>query len=214
MVDKEKITEWFRKELNISNQPEMKVKITNAHVSEIKEYLKLLDLIIDIDVVNMSNLDDNECYTVISQPGMRYAQAKALVDALVKDKIFQTISAKDRRFVTDRLLSTIEGKIMEDMVLLETKMSKPNCEVFKLRFAVGEYDMVIFYPETVTCEIFEIKHSKEVHPNQYRHLIDEKRIKETEFRYGDIKRRCVIYNGESHIENSIEYINVEEYLEF
>lgn len=214
LVDKEKITEWFRKELNILNKPEMKVEITNAHVNEIKEYLKLLDLIIDIDVVNISNLDDRECQTVISQPGMRYAQAKALVEALVMDKLFQTISAKDRSFVTDRMLSTIEGKIMEDIVLLETKMAKPNCEIFKLRFAVGEFDMVIFNPQTVSCEIFEIKHSKEAHPSQFRHLIDEQKLKETEFRYGDITRRCVIYNGESHIENSIEYINVEQYLKF
>ncbi len=214
LVDKEKITEWFRKELNILNKPEMKVEITNAHVNEIKEYLKLLDLIIDIDVVNMSNLDDRECQTVISQPGMRYAQAKALIEALVMDKLFQTISAKDRRFVTDRMLSTIEGKIMEDIILLETKMAKPNCEIFKLKFAIGEFDMVIFNPQTVTCEIFEIKHSKEVHSDQCRHLIDEQKLKETEFRYGDITRRCIIYNGESHVENGVEYINVEEYLMF
>ena len=77
-------------------------------------------------------------------------------------------------------------------------------------------DAYSFGMETVlniglSCEIFEIKHSKEVHPEQYRHLIDEQKLKETEFRYGDITRRCVIYNGESHIENDVEYLNVEEY---
>ena len=214
LVDKEKITEWFRKELSILNKPEMTVEITNAHVVEINEYLKLLDLIIDIDIVNMIDLDEKEYQTVISQPGMRYAQAKALVEALVKDKLFQTISAKDRGYVTERMLSTIEGKIMEDIILLETQMAHQNCEVFKLKFAVGEFDMVIYNPQTISCEIFEIKHSDEVHPNQYRHLTDEQKLKETEFRYGDITRRCVIYNGESHIENGIEYINVEEYLMF
>lgn len=214
LVDKEKITEWFRKELDILNKPEMKVEITNAHVKEIKEYLKLLDLIIDIDVINMSNLDDKEFQTVISQPGMRYAQAKTLVEVLVKDKLFQTISAKERSYVTDRMLSTIEGKIMEDIILLETKMAYPNCEVFKLKFMVGEFDMVIFNPQTVSCEIFEIKHSKETHPEQCHHLNDEQKLKETKFRYGDITRKCVIYNGESHIENNIEYINAEEYLMF
>ena len=214
LVDKEKITEWFRKELSILNKPEMTVEITNAHVVEINEYLKLLDLIIDIDIVNMIDLDEKEYQTVISQPGMRYAQAKALVEALVKDKLFQTISAKDRGYVTERMLSTIEGKIMEDIILLETQMAHLNCEVFKLKFAVGEFDMVIYNPQTISCEIFEIKHSDEVHPNQYRHLTDEQKLKETEFRYGDITRRCVIYNGESLIENGIEYINVEEYLMF
>ena len=145
---------------------------------------------------------------------MLFRSAKALVEVLVKDKLFQTISVKDRSYVTDRMLSTIEGKIMEDIILLETKMAYPSCEVFKLKFMIGEFDMVIFNPQTVSCEIFEIKHSKEVHPEQYRHLNDEQKLKETEFRYGDIVRKCVIYNGESHIENDIEYINVEEYLMF
>lgn len=214
LVDKEKITKWFMNELDILNKPEMSVKITNAHVKEIKEYLRLLDLIYDIDLININNLDEKEFQTIITQPGMRYAQAKALIDSLMKDKLFQTISLKERNYVTERLMSTIFGKIMEDMILLETKMAFPNCEVFKLKFSIGEFDMVVFNPETSSCEIFEIKHSKESNLKQCRHLIDEKKIKETEFRYGDITRKCVIYNGLSHIENNIEYINVEEYLLF
>ena len=36
---------------------------------------------------------------------------------------------------------------MEDIVLLETKLSKKNCEVFRLQFAIGEFDMVVFNPD-------------------------------------------------------------------
>lgn len=32
---------------------------------------------------------------------------------------------------------------MESIVLLETKLSKKNCEVFRLQFAIGEFDMNI-----------------------------------------------------------------------
>lgn len=214
LVNKEQITQWFRKKLDILNTPGMTVKIKESHVTEIKEYLKLLDLVYDIDVVNLSDLDNKEYQSVISQPGMRYSQSKVLVESLLKDKIFQSIPVIERNYVIERLLSTIKGKMMEDIILLETKLHYPNLEVFKLKFAIGEFDMVIFNPNTISCQIFEIKHTNTSHPNQYRHLIDNEKIKTIEFRYGDIKRRCVIYNGTSHLENDIEYINVEEYLMF
>lgn len=63
------------------------------------------------------------------------------------------------------------------------------------------------------CDIFEIKHSAEIVPAQYRFLDDQEKLKATEFRYGKIKRRIVLYRGEStKLDNGIEYLNVEEYL--
>ena len=50
-------------------------------------------------------------------------------------------------------------------------------------------------------------------PTQHRFLDDPDKLKSTEFRYGPIKRRAVIYRGPSMtLENGIEYLNVEEYL--
>lgn len=212
IVDREQITEWFMKELEILNKPEMKVQVTDAHVQQIKEYLSLLDLIVDIDVVNMSDLAKKEQQPVISQPGMRYAQAKVLIDALSKDVVFSTLSLNDRNRVTERMLSTIQGQLMEDIVLLETKLARPNCEVFKLKFAVGEFDMVIYDPASASCEIFEIKHSEKIHPKQYQHLTNQEKIKQTSFRYGEITKKCVIYRGKSTRKDEIQYLNVEEYL--
>ena len=111
----------------------------------------------------------------------------------------------------------------KDYIYILTNQSFPNLvkiscvkdkQVFKLKFKVGEFDMVIFDPLTSSSEIFEIKHSKETHHSQYRFLVDEEKLNLTRFKYGEIKRRCVIYNGISHIENDIEYINVDEYLLF
>ena len=109
---------------------------------------------------------------------------------------------------------------MEDIVLLETKLSKWECEVFKLQFAVGEFDMVVFYPEEACCEIYEVKHSKEVVQQQCRHLLDHKKCEETAFRYGVIRGKYVIYRGEDtslknvfpEAEEDITYMNVENYL--
>ncbi len=212
IVDREQIIEWFMNELDILNKPQMKVEITDAHVQQIKEYLVLLDLIVDIDVVNIHDLAKKEVQPVISQPGMRYAQAQALIDALSKDVVFSTLSLAQRNRVTDRMLTTIQGQLMEDIVLLETKLTRPDCEVFKLKFAVGEFDMVVYDPASSTCEIFEIKHSKEVHPKQYQHLTDPDKIEKTTFRYGDITQSSVIYRGETKTVGNIQYLNVEEYL--
>ena len=101
---------------------------------------------------------------------------------------------------------------MEDIVLLETKLANPGEEVFQLQFAVGEFDMVVVDSKALTCEIFEIKYSKEIVPAQYRHLIDEEKCAQTEHRYGTITARTVIYRGETTESDNIKYINVEEYL--
>ena len=102
---------------------------------------------------------------------------------------------------------------MEDIILLETKMAKPEKHVFHLQFPIGEFDMVITDQKKAECEIFEIKHSTEIVPVQYRFLDDSQKLEAAEFRYGTIRRRCVIYRGEDMIlENGVEYLNVEGYL--
>lgn len=91
-------------------------------------------------------------------------------------------------------------------------MALPKCEVFKLVFARGEFDMVVFDPEAASCSIYEVKHSTEAVEAQYRHLVDEEKCAKTEFRYGPITGKYVIYRGETQDINGIHYLNVEEYL--
>lgn len=211
-VDKHEVTENLRKLLEIKNKSEQSVNITEAHKTEIKQYLDMLDLTVELETVSMTNLNKKEKRTAISQPGMRYAQAEALIKTLMRDDVFRMLSLTERNYVTDRILSDVRGRMMEDIVLLETKMAKPNCEVFKVVFAKGEFDMVVFDPEKANCSIYEIKHSTKAVPEQYKHLADETKCEETEFRFGNITGKYVIYRGESHETNGIRYVNVEEYL--
>lgn len=211
-VDKEEVTENLRKLLEIKNKPEQSVSITEAHKAEIKQYLDMLDLTVELETVSMIDLNKKEKRTAISQPGMRYAQAEALIKTLLRDDVFRMLSLKERNYVTERILSDVRGRMMEDIVLLETKMAKPNCEVFKVIFAKGEFDMVVFDPEKANCSIYEIKHSTKAVPEQYKHLVDKAKCDETEFRFGNITGKYVIYRGESHETNGIQYLNVEEYL--
>lgn len=211
-VDRQEVTENLRKLLKIRNKSEQSVKITDIHKTEIKQYLDMLDLTVDLDTVYMTDLNKKEKRVAVAQPGMRYSQAEALVKSLIRDDIFRELSLRERNRVTERILSDIRGRMMEDIVVLETKIAKPDCEVFKLVFATGEFDMVVFEPENECCSIYEIKHSTQVVPNQYRHLNDKEKCKETEFRFGDIKGKYVIYRGETCDVDNIQYVNVEEYL--
>ena len=101
---------------------------------------------------------------------------------------------------------------MEDIILLETKIANADKKVFKLQFASGEFDMVVFDWRTLTCQIYKITYSKERSPEQYRHLMDEEKCAMTSHRYGDITGRYVIYRGKSVEVGDVQYVNVEEYL--
>ena len=212
-IDLSTVTEGLRKLLEIRNKPEQTVVLDNAHVFEIKEYLDLLDLTQDIDIRSLPDVSRKFSRTVIAQPGLRYAQADALIRSLLQDETFAALSLLERTAVQERILDEIRGRMMEDIVLLETKLANPKKEVFVLQFPIGEFDMVVFDPAAGSCQVFEIKHSAEGVPQQYRHLIDEEKCAQTEHRFGPITGRFVLYRGEDRmLENGVVYQNVEDYL--
>ena len=210
--DTDAITEKLRELLEIRNKEEQTVEITDAYRREIKEYLDLLDLTVDIPVVHMADFNQADSRTVITQPGMRYAQAEALISRLIQDDAFRAYDLSDRSRAVDRILTEVKGRMMEDIVLLETQTARRDAKVFRLQFAVGEFDMVVFHPDTASCEICEIKHSTEAVPEQARHLMDKAKCAETAARYGTITGKYVIYRGETQDLGDIRYLNVEEYL--
>ncbi len=211
-IDKVAFTKGLKNALEILNKNEQSVRITDAHRIEIKEYLDLLDLTVDIPTEFIPVRNEVTYRTAIAQPGMRYAQAEALVCQLLLDKEFQNISRVDRNSITERILDEIRGRMLEDIILLETMMANPEKEVCRLQFAVGEFDMVIADPVNATCEIYEIKQSTEAVPEQYKNLADSEKCEKTEFRYGRITRKAVIYRGEDRKDGDITYLNVEAYL--
>lgn len=211
-MDLDTVTLGIMQMLDIINKEEQSVDIEDSHMLQIKEYLILLDLIMEIELTFLPAVNRSGKVTVITQPGMRYAQASTIVENMLLDAKFQELSAKDRKRILERLLNEIRGRMMEDIVLLETKIANPDKKVFKLQFAIGEYDMVVYDPKEVSCKIYEVKYSKEQVPEQYRHLKDEQKCALTTHRYGDIEGKYVIYRGESMKIDDIQYMNVEEYL--
>ena len=142
-IDKEAFTEGLRKALEIINKSEQTVVITDDHRREIKEYLDLLDLTVDIPTEFLPVTNKTMTRTAISQPGLRYAQAEAFIRQLLLDEQFRNISAVDRGWISERILDEIRCRMMEDIVLLETRMARPDKHVFRLQFSIGEFDMVV-----------------------------------------------------------------------
>lgn len=211
-IDIELFTKRLKELLEILDKDERKVDLNDEHVVEIKEYLSLLDLIYEIDVKSIPTINKVYKNVIISQPGLRYAQAISLIDSLIKDEKFNELSIIEKDKVAKRIQNEIKGRMMEDIILLESKLANNKKEVFKLKFAVGEFDMVIFDNHSLTCKIYEVKYNDQVNEEQYKHLIDDNKCKLTTHFFGEIIEKSVIYRGESKIYNSIRYINVEEYL--
>lgn len=206
-INLDKVTSGIKEMLDISN-----VNISDAYMTQIKEYLAILDLIKEIDLEYLPEVNQKRKIVVVTQPGLRYAQAEAIVENLLLDEKFQELDVQKRTRILERLLNEIRGRMMEDIILLETKLAKKDKHVFKLQFPIGEFDMVVQDPKTLSCEIYEIKYSNQRVREQYRHINDEEKCAMTTHRYGNITGRYVIYRGENAEMDTIQYLNVEDYL--
>lgn len=211
-IDVESFTKRLKEFLLIKNKDEQNIKIDEIHVKEIEEYLVALDLIAYIDIIDIDNVKNNKKRIVFSQPGLRYSQAKSFIESLSYDGLFSYLNFDEKKRIIERILNEIKGRMVEDVILLETKIAKPKYNVFKLEFSNGEFDMVVVDPLNNEVEIYEIKYSKEQAKEQYRHLIDEDKCFKTEFRFGKIKKKCVLYRGDNDIKDEVIYQNIEDYL--
>ena len=213
-IDREAVTQKLMDMLEIRNQEDQQVGITHEHIEEIREYLKALDLVVDCPMeTTVMNAKPSE-YVLFTQPGMRYCQAQALVYILMKDPLFQTFSEHEKRLATEKILEEVRGRMMEDIVLLETSRTlRKGDHAFKLVLSRSEFDMVIYHAENNTCEAYEIKHSREVVEHQYHVLKDEELCADVERKYGRIITKCVLYRGSDQTApNQILYRNVENWL--
>lgn len=213
-IDHKGITNSLMDILKIKNAENMQIGLTQTHADEIKQYLTALDLVVDCPRETIASGADELEYVLFTQPGMRYCQAQALLHVLMKNTTFKTASEREKKLVGDRILEEVRGRMMEDIVLLETSRSLPKGKrAFKLTMSASEFDMVIYDDEQDTCELYEVKHSAEIVEHQYHVLTDEDECALVEKKYGTIIKKCVLYRGKpTTLDNGIEYQNVDEYL--
>ncbi len=213
-VNREEITQRLMEILDIRNKEQQTINITASHAALIQNYLQALDLIIECPIELGGEIEEQEKRVLFTQPGMRYCQAQALVHSLMKDNTFKKLDLEERKYVSERILEEVRGRMLEDIILLESmKALGNNYYVFKLQFRSGEFDMVIRDDSNNTCAIYEIKHSKEYVQEQGRHLMDEEKLALTTPHYGKLVGRYVLYLGENmDSEDGIAYRNAEEFL--
>lgn len=151
---------------------------------------------------------------VFAQPGMRYAIAKALVHSLKQDEFFKSQSEANREYIAAKILSDVKGRMLEDIVLLETTKAAPRTStVFRFKFDKGgEYDMVVYDSTTNSCKLYEVKHSTEITKRQAIHLRDADKCAIIEKRISPISGKYVLYRGEDAVVDGVQYLNVEKYL--
>jgi len=94
-------------------------------------------------------------------PRRDLAPDKHRPSALMNDVSLSKIPAGERKIVRDAILDEVRGRMLEDIVLLETIKTKADgpVSVFKLQFAAGEYDMVVADSDALTCALYEVKHT-------------------------------------------------------
>ena len=211
-IDEQQVVERLKAIIEVKETEDATVKIEQEHIDKVKKYLLMLDLIVECS----EKYESGRCseYTIFTQPGMRYAIAKALVYSLLQDNYFCSVSERNKDYIISKILEDVKGRMLEDIVMLETHKTVSRCQdVFKYKFDNGgEYDMVIYDRSRHTCRIYEIKHSTEVAERQLRYLKDDGMCSLIESRYGTIEGRYVLYRGEDRTIGDIQYLNVEKYL--
>ena len=211
-VNEKQILERLKAIIEVKEKSEITVPITQEHIDKVKKYLLMLDLIVNCPERYESGKQTE--HIVFSQPGMRYAIAKALVYSLMQDAYFASISEADKAYITGKILDDVKGRMLEDIVLLEVRKTAPSTmEAFKFKFdAGGEFDMVIYDKAGQNCRIYEIKHSTEVNEKQTLHLRDAEKCQIVEKRFGPISGKFVLYRGKDTFAEGVQYLNVENFL--
>ena len=211
-VNEKQILERLKAIIEVKEKSETTVPITQEHIDKVKKYLLMLDLIVNCPERYESGKQAE--HIVFSQPGMRYAIAKALVYSLMQDAYFASISEADKAYITGKILDDVKGRMLEDIVLLEVRKTAPSTmEAFKFKFdAGGEFDMVIYDKASKNCRIYEIKHSTEANEKQTLHLRDAEKCQIIENRFGPISGKFVLYRGKDTFAEGVQYLNVENFL--
>ena len=211
-VNEKQILERLKAIIEVKEKSETTVPITQEHIDKVKKYLLMLDLIVNCPERYESGKQAE--HIVFSQPGMRYAIAKALVYSLMQDAYFASIPEADKAYITGKILDDVKGRMLEDIVLLEVCKAAPSTmEAFKFKFdAGGEFDMVIYDKTSQNCRIYEIKHSAKVNEKQTLHLRDAEKCQIVEKRFGPISGKFVLYRGKDTFAEGVQYLNVENFL--
>lgn len=231
--DQEIILEYFKKSLEVfdTNEKIDRLDVYKETVQTLKMYLEKMDVVTsckcftakDSQFISM-NQTNEEKRTVLSQTGIRYSQAKSLVESIQTYYKLETKPKQYKEIIVNEILNCVKGGLLEDLITVNCQRSLPaRYEVFKVMFdpiygvvdRAGEFDMVVYDKENHSCELYEIKHDSQRKDSQITHLIDKDKVEWMQSQYGNITKKAVLYMGESIEKDGqgIEYMNANEFLD-
>lgn len=209
-VDEKRLIEDLMQALSTLNKEKQTQVIDDVTLIEVKEYLKELDVIKEVEEIVAPTYTSRK-RVLFTQPGLRFAQAKCLVDILFRDESLKKYDQHLLDALKDKLCSDVKGKMMEDIVLLEALNANKHAFKFFL-LPRGEYDLALLDKEHYVGEVYEVKYSKVRDIRQAHYLLKEEIKEAFEAKYYPIHRMGVIYRGDAALEGDIQYYNIEEYL--
>lgn len=208
-----------RRDINDTVEPET--------VSQIIDYLYELELIISIPMIRHNDSDSAkrrgkeyqyESTEYIYQAGIKYCQAKAIIDILKTSNDID-LSPAEREILCQKLEEDVKGQILEITVFNDSMkfLDNKKYDIFKMDFTgdkSGEIDIIIYDKQNKEYYCFEVKHSKQIDERQQSNLSYRPFQDIMDKNFGTRKFSAVLYRGEtvSPNKNGIAYLNVEKFL--
>ena len=185
-------------------------EVDDKLITKLREYLTKLDV--------LTYVKDTDQY-YFTQPGMRYCHVDAAIDTLCENsRIKKEYSQDDIDVVSTKIREDIEGRLIEDIALLDIRnsyKSNDKVTVYKYRYGNSEYDLALLNRQTEEAVVFEVKRSAERVPFQKKHLQNIELREEFERVTGcKIIGSAVLYSGNTcKDEDGFLYINSSEVLQ-
>lgn len=199
---------------NDRSRAEQAAGITRLHLTQIKEALVALDLIVECPAETTRQGGERVEKVIFTQPGMRYCQVQMLLEDLMNSDRFAVLSQMEKKEFTERILMEVRGRMLEEMVLMETeKALSGRYQVFKMQLATGEFDMVVYDTQENNCTLCEVRGSSAAVSNRFRRVPDTEKYRQIEKRFGPITERFMLCR-DPNVQDSAggKYCSIEEYL--
>lgn len=188
--------------------------VKKACISEVKEVLVALDLIMECPSETAQSGGEPIERVIFIQPGMRYCQLQELIFSLMDGERFLSVSEVDKQRLAAQALEKVREQMLEEIIFLETERALENdYKVYKLQFNAGDYDMVVYDTKDNTCTVCEIRGSESGQMGHYRRMPDAERYRQIERRFGSIRENFILCrNPENQRNDGKRYCSVEDYL--
>ncbi len=188
--------------------------ITKTHVSEIKQALVEMDMVVECPAEMPQAGSEPIERVIFTQPGIRCCQIQSILQNLMSTEKFMGMSEINKRDLREKVMAEVRASMLEDIILLETeKAAGGRHEVYKLQINAGVFGMVVYDPAENDCFICELRSGSKMAPEQYHRLADADKYNQIEKRFGRIRQRFLLCDDpQAHAAEGVTFCRAEDYL--